>query len=84
MPVAKAGTSSDVLSRLLDAHAAEPGAAEAEVVLCGIGEQPRHLRDDPADVALMHRPYASPHASRRPDRPPTGVRESEGAADYTH
>ncbi|MEV4799290.1 LysR family transcriptional regulator [Nonomuraea sp. NPDC049421] len=55
--VAKAGTANDVLSGLLAAHAAEPGAAEVEVVLCGIGEQPRYLRDGRADVALMHRPY---------------------------
>lgn len=53
----KAGASYELLRELLDAHAAEPGAAEVEVLLCGIGEQPGLLRDGRADVALVHRPF---------------------------
>ncbi|WP_104431537.1 LysR family transcriptional regulator [Kineococcus xinjiangensis] len=55
--VTKAGASSELLAELLDAHAAEPGAATVDVLLCGIGEQGRLLRDGRADVALLHRPY---------------------------
>jgi DNA-binding transcriptional LysR family regulator len=54
---AKAGASSELLSKLLDAYAAEPGAVAVEVVLCGPGEPERLLRDGRADVALLHRPY---------------------------
>ncbi|OHU19160.1 LysR family transcriptional regulator [Mycobacteroides franklinii] len=53
----KAGASSELLSRLLDVYAAEPGAVDVEVVLCGPGEQERLLRDGRADVALLQRPY---------------------------
>lgn len=55
----KAGASSALLSRLLDAYAAEPGAVGVEVLLCGVGEQERVLRDGRADVALLHRPFDS-------------------------
>lgn len=53
----KAGANHELLRRLLDAHAAEPDAAEIEVLLCGMGEQARMLRDGRADVALMQRPF---------------------------
>ncbi|MGW2719436.1 LysR family transcriptional regulator [Streptomyces sp. NPDC001492] len=53
----KAGASSELLAKLLDAYAAEPDAAPVEVVLCGIGEQERLLRDGRADVALLHLPF---------------------------
>ena len=53
----KAGANHELLRKLLDAHAAEPGAAEIEVLLCGMGEQGRMLRDGRADVALMQRPF---------------------------
>lgn len=53
----KAGASHELLRRLLDAQAAEPGAVPVEVLLCEIGEQARLLREGRADVALMHRPY---------------------------
>ena len=53
----KAGASSELLAKLLDAYAAEPGAAGVDIVLCAIGEQERMLRDGRADVALLHRPY---------------------------
>lgn len=55
----KAGVSSDLLSSLLEAYAAEPGAAKVDVVLCGPGEQVRLLSDGRADVALLQRPYDS-------------------------
>lgn len=53
----KAGANHELLRKLLDAHAAEPGAAEIEVLLCGLGDQARMLRDGRADVALMQRPF---------------------------
>jgi DNA-binding transcriptional LysR family regulator len=56
---AKAGASSELLSKLLDAYAAEPGAVVVDVVLCGIAEQERLLRDGRADVALLHWPFDS-------------------------
>ncbi|KOX18425.1 LysR family transcriptional regulator [Saccharothrix sp. NRRL B-16348] len=55
--VTKAGASHELLQRLLDALAGEPGAAPVEVLLCEVGEQAGLLRDGRADVALMHRPY---------------------------
>ena len=57
--VTKAGASGELLSKMLDAYAAEPDAADVEVILCGIGEQERMLRDGRADVALLHLPYDS-------------------------
>jgi DNA-binding transcriptional LysR family regulator len=56
---AKAGASSELLSKLLDAYAAEPGAVPVEVMLCGPGEPESLLRTGRADVALLHRPYDS-------------------------
>ncbi|WP_306327460.1 LysR family transcriptional regulator [Streptomyces venezuelae] len=53
----KAGASSELLSKLLDAYAAEPGAVAVEVMLCGPGEQEGLLRDGRADVALLQRPF---------------------------
>ena len=57
--VAKAGASGELLAKLLDAYAAEPGAVTVDVQLCGIGEQEPWLRDGRADVALLHRPFDS-------------------------
>lgn len=57
--VTKAGATCELLAKLLDAYAAEPGAVAVDVVLCGIGEQERLLRDGRADVALLHRPFDS-------------------------
>ncbi|MFF3166365.1 LysR family transcriptional regulator [Streptomyces sp. NPDC003273] len=54
---AKAGASAELLAKLLDAYAAEPGAVAVDVVLCGPGEQTQLLRDGRADVALLHRPF---------------------------
>ncbi|AXH93874.1 LysR family transcriptional regulator [Micromonospora aurantiaca] len=55
----KAGASSELLPKLLDAYAAEPDAVRVEVLLSGIGEQERSLRDGRADVALLHLPFDS-------------------------
>ncbi|MER6140347.1 LysR family transcriptional regulator [Streptomyces sparsogenes] len=53
----KAGASGELLAKLLDAYAAEPDAVSVDVLLCGIGEQERLLRDGRADVALLHLPF---------------------------
>jgi len=55
----KAGASTELLAKLLDAYAAEPGAVAVDVLLCGPAEQERLLRDGRADVALLHRPFDS-------------------------
>jgi DNA-binding transcriptional LysR family regulator len=49
----------ELLQKVLDAYAAEPGAAEIEVLLCGFCEQEEMLRDGRADVAIMHAPFNS-------------------------
>ncbi|MHC3472884.1 LysR family transcriptional regulator [Streptomyces sp. 7R007] len=55
----KAGASHELLHKLLDAYAAEPDAAEIEVLPSGTCEQGAMLRDGRADVALMHTPFNS-------------------------
>ncbi|MEU8917274.1 LysR family transcriptional regulator [Streptomyces nigrescens] len=55
----KAGASSELLAKLLDAYAAEPDAVTVDLLLCGIGEQERVLRAGRADVALLHLPFDS-------------------------
>src|SRR3954452_2835940 len=57
--VTKAGASAELLAKLLDAYAAEPGAVEVDVQLCGIAQQEPMLRDGRADVALLHLPFDS-------------------------
>ncbi|WP_344415461.1 LysR family transcriptional regulator [Pseudonocardia ailaonensis] len=57
--VTKAGAAAELLAKLLDAYAAEPGAVAVDVQLCGPGEQERLLRDGRADVGLLHRPFDS-------------------------
>ena len=57
--VTKAGASDELLAKLLDAYAAEPGAVTVDVLLCGPAEQERLLRDGRADVALLHLPFDS-------------------------
>ncbi len=57
--VAKAGASSELLAKLLDAYAAEPDSVPVDVRLCAISEQQRLLRDGRADVALLHKPFDS-------------------------
>lgn len=55
----KAGASHELLHKLLDAYAAEPDAADVEVLPSGTCEQEGMLRDGRADVALMHAPFNS-------------------------
>ncbi|MEW2045190.1 MULTISPECIES: LysR family transcriptional regulator [unclassified Streptomyces] len=55
----KAAASHELLRKLLDAYAAEPDAAEVEVLPCGLCEQALLLRDGRADVALMYTPFNS-------------------------
>jgi DNA-binding transcriptional LysR family regulator len=55
----KAAASQELLRKLLDAYAAQPDAAEIELLPCGIGEQEIMLRDGRADVALMQTPFDS-------------------------
>lgn len=57
--VTKAAAAGELLAKLLDAYAAEPGAVPVDVVLCGVGEQEAMLRDGRADVALLHTPFDS-------------------------
>lgn len=58
--VTKAGASTELLAKLLDAYEAEPDSVPLEVILCGIAEQEGMLRDGRADVALLHLPFDSP------------------------
>ncbi|MFD7431598.1 LysR family transcriptional regulator [Streptomyces sp. NPDC059814] len=57
--VTKASASRELLAKLLDAYAAEPGTVAVDVILCGPAEQERFLREGRADVALLHRPFDS-------------------------
>lgn len=54
---AKAGASSELMVKLLDAYAAEPDAVAVDVVLSPPGHQALMLRDGRADVAILHRPF---------------------------
>lgn len=54
---AKAGASSELMAKLLDAYAAEPDAVEVEVLLSPPGHQALLLRDGRADVAILHQPF---------------------------
>jgi DNA-binding transcriptional LysR family regulator len=54
---AKAGASSELMAKLLDAYAVEPDAVDVEVVLSPPGHQALMLRDGRADVAILHRPF---------------------------
>ncbi|GAA1680052.1 LysR family transcriptional regulator [Kribbella yunnanensis] len=55
--VTKAGASHQILQRLLDALAEDPGATPVEILLCEVTEQAGLLRDGSADVAILHHPY---------------------------
>jgi DNA-binding transcriptional LysR family regulator len=55
----KAAATHDLLQRLLDEYAAEPDAAEIEVLAGGFNEQEQMLRDGRADVALLIVPFNS-------------------------
>ncbi|MGW4063203.1 LysR family transcriptional regulator [Amycolatopsis sp. NPDC004747] len=52
----KAGASPELLAKLLDAYAAEPGAAAVDLLLCESRPQ-QALHDGRADVALLHLPF---------------------------
>lgn len=54
---AKAGASSELMAKLLDAYAAEPDAVDVAVVLSPPGHQALMLRDGRADVAILHQPF---------------------------
>jgi DNA-binding transcriptional LysR family regulator len=54
---AKAGASSELMAKLLDAYSAEPDAVDVDVVLSPPGHQAPMLRDGRADVAILHRPF---------------------------
>ncbi|GLY48192.1 LysR family transcriptional regulator [Lentzea sp. NBRC 102530] len=55
---AKAGGSGELLAKLLDAYAAEPGAVAVDLLLCEAHTwQP--LLDGRADVAILHEPFDS-------------------------
>jgi len=54
---AKAGASSELMAKLLDAFAVEPDAVDVEVVLSPPGHQAAMLRDGRADVAILHLPF---------------------------
>ena len=53
----KAGASIELLAKLLDVYAAEPGSVRVDVLLCGPGQQEQLLRNGRADVAILHRPF---------------------------
>ncbi|GAA1931342.1 LysR family transcriptional regulator [Nocardioides hwasunensis] len=54
---AKAGASSELMAKLLDAYAAEPDAVAVDVLLSAPGHQAPMLRDGRADVAILHQPF---------------------------
>ncbi|MFJ5846811.1 LysR family transcriptional regulator [Streptomyces sp. NPDC092903] len=57
--VTKASASRELLAKLLDTYAAEPGAVPIDVILCSPSEQQPLLRQGRADVALLHLPFDS-------------------------
>jgi DNA-binding transcriptional LysR family regulator len=46
-----------LLERIMPLYRQDPDAIEAEVLVCGIGEQARMLRDGRADLAFLHAPH---------------------------
>lgn len=55
----KSGTAGELLTKLLDAYAAEPGTATVELLLCEAHQHQQLLQDGRADVALLHLPFDS-------------------------
>ncbi|MFG2130859.1 LysR family transcriptional regulator [Streptomyces sp. NPDC048751] len=56
---AKSGTVGELLTKLLDAYAAEPGAVTVDLLLCEAHQHQRLLQEGQADVALLHLPFDS-------------------------
>ncbi|MFF1768541.1 LysR family transcriptional regulator [Streptomyces sp. NPDC058249] len=46
-----------LLERIMPVYRRDPDAVEVEVVVCGIGEQARMLRDGRVDLAFLHAPH---------------------------
>jgi DNA-binding transcriptional LysR family regulator len=46
-----------LLERIVPVYRRDPDAVEVEVVVCGIGEQARMLRDGRVDLAFLHAPH---------------------------
>jgi DNA-binding transcriptional LysR family regulator len=46
-----------LFERIVPVYRQDPDAVEVEVVVCGIGEQGRTLRDGRADLAFLHAPH---------------------------
>ncbi|MGW1035368.1 LysR family transcriptional regulator [Streptomyces antibioticus] len=55
----KSGTGGELLTKLLDAYAAEPGAATVDLLICEAHQHRQLLREGQADVALLHLPFDS-------------------------
>ncbi|MEX3101932.1 MULTISPECIES: LysR family transcriptional regulator [unclassified Streptomyces] len=55
----KSGTAGELLAKLLDAYAGEPGAAGVDLLLCEAHQHQQLLLDGRADVALLHLPFDS-------------------------
>ncbi len=55
----KASTGGELLAKLLDTYAAEPGAVTVDLLLCEARQQQQMLREGRADVALLHQPFDS-------------------------
>ncbi|MFI7612947.1 LysR family transcriptional regulator [Nonomuraea terrae] len=53
----KPGGDGGLLPGILAAYPAHPDAVEVELVLCGVAERARLVREGTADVAFLHSPY---------------------------
>ncbi|MER6014334.1 LysR family transcriptional regulator [Streptomyces bluensis] len=55
----KSGTGGELLTKLLDAYAAEPGAATVDLLICEAHQHRQLVQEGQADVALLHLPFDS-------------------------
>ncbi|MER5202421.1 LysR family transcriptional regulator [Streptomyces sp. NPDC002825] len=55
----KSGTGGELLTKLLEAYAAEPGAATVDLLICEAHQHRQLLQEGQADVALLHLPFDS-------------------------